>query len=232
MDTSEDRELGQRLGLYQAFLKLYEHHRGLIDELLDLENSSNALLLGLKLLYIQASINGDRVQLTTNLVNGRTQTFTQPQNIWTIGRDSRHVGIALQDKRLSRCHAAIRYIQDKGFYLVDLNSSNGSFVNGERVHAARRLQEGDQIRIGGLTIAFFISSTGQNLPPAAGDLVERIELVPLDPTSPPDAEVPARALSHAESVLPPDKTLLMARGSTAGIDSELSIEEPPPTAPS
>lgn len=220
LDTSDDRELGQRFGMYQAFLKLYEHHRGLLDELLDLENNANALLLEQKLFYIQGLIEGDgsassgRVQLITNLIDDQTQILTQPQNIWTIGRDSRQVGIPLQDKRLSRCHAAIRYIQGKGFYLADLNSSNGSFVNGDRVREARRLQQGDQIRLGGSTIVFFTGSTRRELPAVAADLIDRVEAVPIDATSPPDAEVPNRALSHAESVLPPDKTLLIARRST------------------
>ncbi|MBD2090230.1 FHA domain-containing protein [Microcoleus sp. FACHB-1515] len=211
MDTSDDRELSQRLDVYQAFLKLYEHRRGLLDELLDLENATNALLLEQKLFYIQGLIEGDRVQLITNLINDQTQILTQPQNIWTIGRDSRQVGIPLQDKRLSRCHAAIRYIKDKGFYLADLNSSNGSFINGDRIHEARRLQQGDQIRLGGSTIVFFTGSTHRDLPAVSADLIDRIETVPIDATSPPDAEVPSRALSHAESVLPPDRTLLISR---------------------
>ncbi|NJL21219.1 MAG: FHA domain-containing protein [Leptolyngbyaceae cyanobacterium SM1_3_5] len=162
MDTSDDKELSQRFGMYQAFLKLYEHHRGLLDELLDLENTTNALLLEQKLFYIQGLIEGDRVQLVTNLIDGQTQTLTQPQNIWTIGRDSRQVGLPLQDKRLSRCHAAVRYIKGKGFYLTDLNSSNGSFVNGDRVREARRLQQGDQIRLGGSTIVFSQAVRSEN----------------------------------------------------------------------
>lgn len=224
LNTSDDRELSQRFGMYQAFLKLYEHHRGLLDELLDLENGTNALLLEQKLFYIQGLIEGDgsassgRVQLVTNLIDGQTQTLTQPQNIWTIGRDSRQVGIPMQDKRLSRCHAAIRYIEGKGFYLADLNSSNGSFLNGDRVREARRLQQGDQIRLGGSTIVFFTGSTQRDLPPVSADLLEQIKTVPIDATSPPDAEVPNRALSHAESVLPHDKTLLIARRS-ANLDS-------------
>lgn len=211
LETSEDKEIGQRLDLYQAFLKLYEHHRGLLDELFDLESSTSALLLGRKLLYIQAKVSGDRVELTTNLIGGQTQTLTQPQNTWTIGRDSRQVGIPLQDKRLSRCHAAIRYIENQGFYLIDLNSSNGSFINNDRLREPRRLQEGDRIRLGGLTIAFFTGSTQQQLAALPPNLMEQIISVPVDTGSLPDAEVPSRALSDAESVVPPDKTTLITR---------------------
>ena len=36
LNASGNTELEQRLGLYRVFLKLYEHHRSLLDEILDL----------------------------------------------------------------------------------------------------------------------------------------------------------------------------------------------------
>ena len=46
MATSEDKELKQRLGLYQVFLKLYEHHRGLLDEILKVREFGFAVSKG------------------------------------------------------------------------------------------------------------------------------------------------------------------------------------------
>ncbi len=58
-----------------------------------------------------------------------------------IGRSS-ECQIIIADPRVSRRHAMIRK-QDGGFYLFDLGSFNGSYLNGSRVTAARQLQHGD-----------------------------------------------------------------------------------------
>lgn len=58
-----------------------------------------------------------------------------------IGRSS-ECQIIIADPRVSRRHAMIRR-QDGGFYLFDLGSFNGSYLNGSRVTAARQLQHGD-----------------------------------------------------------------------------------------
>jgi pSer/pThr/pTyr-binding forkhead associated (FHA) protein len=154
MDTLDDPELTQRLGLYQLFLKLYHQHRGLLDEILSLENFGNKQGVAVKLPYIQGLVMGRQIYLLTNLIKGTTQLFSQAQHIWTIGRDSRQTNLSIQDKRLSRCHAAIQYVEGRGFYLIDLGSSNGSFVNGELVKQATLLKDGTQIRLGSLAFTF------------------------------------------------------------------------------
>ena len=58
-----------------------------------------------------------------------------------IGRSS-ECQIIIADPRVSRRHAMIRK-QDGGFYLFDLGSFNGSYLNGSRVTATRQLQHGD-----------------------------------------------------------------------------------------
>lgn len=64
-----------------------------------------------------------------------------------IGRDPVACDVALeQDSLLSRLHFAIVPAGD-GAFLLDLRSSNGTYVNGARVHYAR-LRPGDQIRAG------------------------------------------------------------------------------------
>lgn len=42
--------------------------------------------------------------------------------------------------------------------LVDLNSSNGTFLNGQRVVSAARLKDGDQIRVGNTLLVFGLSA--------------------------------------------------------------------------
>lgn len=155
LETQDGGELQQRLKLYQVFLKLYQHHRGLLDEILDLENSSSKSLSSVTLPYIQGVTLGQETYLVTNLLHGKTQAVLQPQQTWMIGREPRHAAIAIQDTRLSRCHAALRYVEHQGFYLIDLNSRNGSYVNGELMRQSRLLQDGDRVRLGSVTFVFF-----------------------------------------------------------------------------
>lgn len=60
-----------------------------------------------------------------------------------IGRSS-ECQVVIPDPRVSRRHAMVRK-QDGGFYLFDLGSFNGSYLNGARVTAARQLIHGDVI---------------------------------------------------------------------------------------
>jgi hypothetical protein len=68
----------------------------------------------------------------------------------TIGR-SENCDLQLDDRKASRQHARLERRQD-GFWIVDLGSSNGVFVNGKRITDAVRLDPGDQIRIGDTTL--------------------------------------------------------------------------------
>jgi sigma-B regulation protein RsbU (phosphoserine phosphatase) len=70
----------------------------------------------------------------------------------TIGR-SRESDIFLPDQWLSRHHAAIEDRGD-GFYVNDLNSKNGTLLNGEPLHEWRRLRPGDIITLGEHTLTF------------------------------------------------------------------------------
>jgi pSer/pThr/pTyr-binding forkhead associated (FHA) protein len=155
LNASGNTELEQRLGLYRVFLKLYEHHRSLLDEILDLENTGMKSRKQVALQYVQGVIQGQQVYVITNLLNGKTRSVMQPQSVWVIGRD-RKMALPIQDKRLSRRHAAIQYVQDQGFYLLDFNSTNGSFVNSEPVRHCVLIKDGDQIRLGSLAFTFFV----------------------------------------------------------------------------
>lgn len=63
---------------------------------------------------------------------------------FVIGRNG---DLWLADARVSRKHARI-YRGPHGFVLEDLNSSNGTYLNGERLSGHRPLSDGDRIRIG------------------------------------------------------------------------------------
>ena len=66
----------------------------------------------------------------------------------TIGRDTKN-SITLEDSLASRSHAVIQKIRDE-FYIQDLHSTNGTFVNGKKIPAGDyvRLRPSDTILIG------------------------------------------------------------------------------------
>ncbi|BAY07051.1 FHA domain-containing protein [Calothrix sp. NIES-2098] len=170
----QGKELQQRLSLFQVFLKLYEQHGSLLDDILQLENLTQTSL-ATKQGYIQGVIDGCSVYVITNLCDNKTQSLQQPQQIWTIGRDESN-GIYIADRYLSDRHAAIQYIEHQGFYLIDFKSTNGSFVNGEPVYKPTKLNDGDRIRLGMITFNFFINHSCRNLPSVAVELL--MQLVP------------------------------------------------------
>lgn len=167
-------EIEQRLGLYQVFLKLYQHHRSLLDELLQLERTSDKLLGNITTRCVTGIIQSQQVYLVTNLIEGKTQTLFQPQGIWTVGRD-RQLAIPIPDRRLSRSHAVIQYIKQQGFYLVDLDSTNGSFINGEPVQGRLLLRDGDRVRLGSLAFSFFLCQDSQTVDEAPPDILAKLE---------------------------------------------------------
>jgi predicted component of type VI protein secretion system len=57
------------------------------------------------------------------------------------------------DPRASRLHAVLERFA-AGWCVTDLGSSNGTWVNGERIWAARRLRHADEIRIGQTRLVF------------------------------------------------------------------------------
>ncbi len=61
--------------------------------------------------------------------------------------------IVIVDKRVSREHAVIRR-EGRRFLLEDLGSTNGTFLNGERLQSAIPLRDGDQIEVGEVTFIF------------------------------------------------------------------------------
>jgi predicted component of type VI protein secretion system len=166
-------EIERRLTLYQVFLKLYEHHSSLLDEILQLENLSEPSLKKMKLCYVHGVVDTNAVYLMTNLCDNQTQSLRQPQQIWTIGRN-RNSGICIADNYMSRRHAAIQYIDDQGFYFIDFNSTNGSFVNGDRAFRPIKLKDGDRIRVGNMTFDFFMNYTCRILPSVAMELLMQL----------------------------------------------------------
>lgn len=88
-------------------------------------------------------------EVVTLEVEGREIALTQRHVV--LGR-SQECEVRLADPNVSRRHAEVRQ-EDATYWLVDLGSTNGTLVNGERVERVR-LADGDRITVGE-TVAVF-----------------------------------------------------------------------------
>jgi pSer/pThr/pTyr-binding forkhead associated (FHA) protein len=89
--------------------------------------------------------------------------------VLTIGRGSTS-DLVLVDNKVSRRHAQIRRIDGKAV-IYDLGSSNGTYVNGERVVDPRPLKPGDIIHVGQTELVFGPSGLSRRREGAAGQLI-------------------------------------------------------------
>lgn len=80
----------------------------------------------------------------------------------TIGRDA-SCQIRLPDSTVSRRHAQV-VRQTDGYYASDVESNNGTTVNGEDLSKPHRLQHGDLLHLGEVALRFVSSMPPQDTP--------------------------------------------------------------------
>ncbi len=96
--------------------------------------------------------------------------------------------LVIDDPRISRNHAQLRAIKGR-FVLFDLNSTGGTFVNGQRT-SQTVLYPGDVISLAGVALIF-----GQDNPPPRPDLMETSPL-----SDPGSNERPTATLDNNQTV--------------------------------
>ncbi|MCU0291791.1 MAG: SpoIIE family protein phosphatase [Thermoanaerobaculaceae bacterium] len=90
-----------------------------------------------------------------------------------VGRSSR-AGLPIADLMLSREHA--RFARDPdGWWVEDLGSHNGTFLNGERLEARAQVREGDVLTLGGsrITVKPAHAASGDGRPLESGHSIFR-----------------------------------------------------------
>src|SRR5450755_2970556 len=91
------------------------------------------------------------------VLQGPTGRITLGTTVLTIGRVPGS-GIEMTDPQSSARHAEIRP-EGQGYSIVDLGSTNGTYVNEQKLapHTSRTLYADDRIRIGTTTFTFEVS---------------------------------------------------------------------------
>ncbi len=92
-------------------------------------------------------------QLTLTSPGGQTVTVHVEGNRATLGRSQDNDWSFPEDETLSRHHAVIEQRGER-WWAADLQSKNGTFVNGERLRAPQALRPGDLITAGRVKLAF------------------------------------------------------------------------------
>jgi pSer/pThr/pTyr-binding forkhead associated (FHA) protein len=124
----------------------------------------------------------ESIPLNAFLIVDGVKVFPLLESVVNIGRrlDNR---LVIDDPRISRNHAQLRAI--KGRYVIfDLNSTGGTFVNGQRTSQSV-LYPGDVISLAGVPLVF-----GQDNPPPRPDLADT------NPLSEASAERPTAFLNR------------------------------------
>lgn len=97
-------------------------------------------------------------QVVLRIDNGPMQggLFVLPNGTTVIGRGQGD--IQLEDSEISRRHCALDVVGNRRISVRDLESSNGTWVNGTRIKDSRGLAGSDQIRCGETSITVLVSS--------------------------------------------------------------------------
>jgi adenylate cyclase len=95
--------------------------------------------------------------LTLRTDSGNRQLPLTSGNCWTLGRSEEN-NFVLPDRWISRHHAMLQSMDNGEFYLIDLGSRNGSFVNGRRVSIPVTLRNGDNLTFGQTELEFYCPS--------------------------------------------------------------------------
>jgi pSer/pThr/pTyr-binding forkhead associated (FHA) protein len=90
------------------------------------------------------------------VTDGRETSFPLTGDTYTLGRHKNN-DISVADPKVSSFHARIDRSPD-GFVLVDLNSRNGTFVNGKRIESGI-LKTGDEVRLGTARLLYKVDYT-------------------------------------------------------------------------
>jgi pSer/pThr/pTyr-binding forkhead associated (FHA) protein len=105
-----------------------------------------------KCLFCGAMLGVLRAELEFIAGSMQGKTLDLDRDVTTLGTAAGNT-ILLNDTGVSRKHVGIRRLE-ASYEVADLGSTNGVYVNGERVKKPRQLNPGDVIRVGATEMVF------------------------------------------------------------------------------
>src|SRR4051794_8926859 len=91
----------------------------------------------------------ERIEVTGGPASGSANDLAEAL---VIGRSSEGFGALGGDPEISRRHAQVSRTPEGRLYISDLGSTNGTFVNGERISGSAWLAPGDVVKVGQSTL--------------------------------------------------------------------------------
>lgn len=91
------------------------------------------------------------------------ESLTEPEKTWKVNQFPFKIGrmkdnqLVIAETYISREHAEIRKVGE-GYSIADLESRNGTFVNGERIQEVS-LKSGDKLNLGGYELRFKVEDS-------------------------------------------------------------------------
>ncbi len=177
-----------------------------------------------------------------SLTDGREYAIEGPSIVF--GREA-ICDIVVPHKKVSRRHAEI-ITTPKGYVVADL-SSNGTFVNGERIVGQRLLARADVVRVGDHEFRFYADDAADPEPsktkptpsaPAGAEyrLGDTMHGIPASPAPPmpgqrPAASAPPQPAAPSQPAAPPKGTAPASPPNPAAAAPPASPRRPPPRPP-
>jgi predicted component of type VI protein secretion system len=112
---------------------------------------------------------GETLKVTAGNASGSAIPLEQEL---VIGRSTPGLGSLGGDSEISRVHARVHHDASGQLTVEDLGSTNGTFVNGNRISSPTPLRPGDELRVGQTTLTVEggadegATAVGQPIPPA------------------------------------------------------------------
>ena len=145
---------------------------------------------------------GESLKVVAGNATGSSITL---ENELVIGRSTPGLGSLGGDSEISRVHARVFHDPSGQLMVEDLGSTNGTFVNGNRISGTQPLRSGDQLRVGQTTMSVEGGAGGAEgattignvipaaapPPPAAAQPPPTQQLPPTQPLPPAQPPAPA-----------------------------------------
>jgi len=130
---------------------------------------------------------GETLKITGG--NAAGQDITLEQEL-VIGRSTPGLGSLGGDSEISRVHARVFHDPSGRLVVEDLGSTNGTFVNGNRISGQQTLNAGDELRVGQTTMSVEGGAAGAT---TVGNVVPAPVPAPAPPVAP-SPQPPTQAL--------------------------------------